>query len=33
MAQYNGNWYPPAFGMQIVRVRVTSVPLFGAKRI
>ena len=26
MAQYNGNWYPPTFGMWIVRVRVTSVP-------
>ena len=28
MAQYNGNWYPPTFGMWIVRVRVTSVPQF-----
>lgn len=28
MAQYNGNWYPPTFGMWIVRVRVTSAPQF-----
>ena len=26
MAQYNGNWYPPTFGMWIVPVRVGSVP-------
>ena len=28
MAQYNGNWHPPTFGMWIVRVRITSVPQF-----